>query len=200
MSSLRLTLIKDLITVTEQHLPSITEARRDAECLYGAAEVEQALQRMAQAISERLKDSDPLCLCVLTGGIMVTGQLLSRLDFPLQLDSIHASRYRGTTQGRDLHWKKYPDSDLAGQTVLLIDDILDEGLTLRALVDYCQAQGAKEVLTAVLVEKQQARHPDGLPYTDFCGLSIPNRYVFGYGLDYHKYWRNAAGIYAVKGL
>lgn len=186
--------------MTQENLPSILEARRDAECLCSAAQVEQALQDMAQAISARLKDSDPLCLSVLTGGIIPAGQLLPLLDFPLQLDSIHASRYRGSTEGRELHWKKYPDNELSGQTVLLIDDILDEGLTLRALVDYCQAQGAQAVLTAVLVEKQGARHPDGLPQADFTGLSIPNRYVFGYGLDYHKYWRNAPGIYAVKGL
>jgi len=186
--------------VTEQNLPSITEARRDAECLCSVEHVEQAFRDMAKAITERLKNSDPLCLSVLTGGIIPAGQLLTLLDFPLQLDSIHASRYRGTTRGHELHWKKYPDAKLEGQTILLIDDILDEGLTLRALVDYCQAQGAKEVLTAVLVEKQGARHPDGLPQADFTGLSIPNRYVFGYGLDYHKYWRNAQGIYAVKGL
>ncbi len=186
--------------MTEQNMPSIEEARRDADCLCSTAQVEQALQGMAQAVTGRLQAANPLCLSVLTGGIILTGQLLPLLDFPLQLDSIHASRYRGTTRGGELQWKKYPDTELRGQTVLLIDDILDEGLTLRALVDYCQAQGVKEVLTAVLAEKQGARHSDGLAQADFTGLHIPNRYVFGYGLDYHKYWRNARGIYAVKGF
>lgn len=186
--------------MNDVNLPSITDARREAECLCDAAQVEQAFQNMADAITARLKDSDPICLSVLTGGIIPTGYLLPLLDFPLQLDSIHASRYRGSTQGSELHWKKYPDIELRDRCVLLIDDILDEGLTMQALVNYCQAQGVKEVLSAVVVEKQGARHPDGLAQADFTGLSIPNRYVFGYGLDYHKYWRNARGIYAVKGL
>ena len=82
--------------------------------------------------------------------------------------------------------------------MLVVDDILDEGITLAALLNYCRDAGATEVLSAVLVRKDRPRSVDLIP--DFVGLEIPNRYIFGYGMDYHGYWRNAAGIYAVKGL
>jgi len=184
-------------------IPIVNEMRQvlqNAELLYSRAEVEQAIADLGQAITARLQDSNPLCLCVLNGGVITAGLLLPHLPFPLQLDTLHATRYRGETQGKDLQWKKLPESKLAGRTLLVIDDILDQGLTLRAIVAYCQAQGAAQVYTATLADKPDAHHPDGLAAADFTGLSLPNRYIFGYGLDYHGYWRNADGIYAVKGL
>lgn len=181
-------------------IEALLKVKAEAECLCDAAEVKAAYQRMAQAISAELADTNPLCLCIVTGGIIPTGHLLSQLDFPLQLDYIHATRYRNTTQGTELDWRCYPKTPLGGRHVLLIDDILDEGLTLRAVSDYCLAEGAAKVHTAVLVDKQNARHTDGLAQADFTGLHIPHRYVFGCGLDYKGYWRNADGIYAVKGL
>ncbi len=181
-------------------MQAIRQAWTEAERLRGGGEVEAALRRMAEDITARLETSNPICLCVMTGGIVPTGQLLPLLHFPLQLDYIHASRYRGQTSGGELHWIKKPGFDLKDRCVLLVDDILDEGLTLAALIDYCRGAGAGEVLSAVLADKQRPRAPGGLERADFTGLNIPNRYVFGYGLDYHDYWRNAPGIYAVKGL
>jgi hypoxanthine phosphoribosyltransferase len=86
-----------------------------------------------------------------------------------------------------------------GRTVLIIDDIFDEGYTLEAVINACKAQGAKEVLTAVLIDKEHDRKAPGMS-VDFTGLKVEDRYVFGYGMDYRGYWRNAPGIYAVKGL
>ena len=129
---------------------------------------------------------------------MPTGQLLPRLNFPLELDYIHATRYLGTTAGGELHWLKYPTISLLDRTVLVIDDILDEGLTLSAIVEYCQRAGARQVLTAVMLEKQHARK--AAIKADFVGLLVPDRYVFGYGMDYQDQLRYAAGIYAVHGL
>lgn len=156
---------------------------------------------MAQAINKRLHDSNPLCLCVMTGGIIPTGQLLPRLDFPLELDYIHLNRYRGDVRGDTIHWLRKPAAHaLEGRVILLIDDILDEGLTLSSAIAYCREQGARETYVAVLADKQRERGAGGLEKADFTGLTIPNRYVFGYGLDYRSYWRNAPGVYAVKGL
>jgi hypoxanthine phosphoribosyltransferase len=152
---------------------------------------------MATEIGARLAESNPLCLCVMNGGVVPTGQLLPRLDFPLQLDYLHVTRYRGETRGGDTHWLREPGLPLVGRTILVIDDILDQGLTLAAIVAHCQAQGAREVYTAVLADKQAPRAPGGLARADFTGLRLPDRYVFGYGLDYREYWRNAPGIYAV---
>jgi hypoxanthine phosphoribosyltransferase len=162
------------------------------------AAVEKALDHIADAITSRLAEHNPLILCVLTGGIVPVGHLLTRLTFPLQLDYIHATRYDNQTHGGKLDWVARPTTPLTGRVVLVVDDILDEGITLAALLDYCRNAGAAEVLSAVLVRKDRPRQIDFNP--DFVGLEISDRYVFGYGMDYHGYWRNASGIYAVKGL
>ncbi len=166
-----------------------------ADVLYTEAQVEGALDRMAEAITGALADQDPLLLCVMLGGLVPTGKLLSRLAFPLQLDYVHATRYEGTTQGGELRWVAEPQCDLNGRTVLLVDDILDEGHTLAAIHQACRTLGAARVQSAVLVEKRHARKADY--QADFVGLEVEDRYVFGYGMDYKGYLRNAPGIYAV---
>lgn len=167
-----------------------------ADRLYSESEVEAALDRMADAITARLKDSDPLVLCVMTGGIVAAGKLLTRLNFPLQLDYMHATRYRGATEGGALHWLARPATPLQGRAVLVVDDILDEGWTLAAILEECKVQGASAVYSAVLVDKKRNRKND--LHADFVGLEVADRYVFGYGMDYHTYLRNAPGIFAVS--
>jgi hypoxanthine phosphoribosyltransferase len=179
---------------------SSEEARQvlaEAECCYTREQVEQALDKMAQAITETLKDSNPLVLCVLNGGLIVTGELLLRLPFPLNYDYIHATRYCGETRGGELNWIAKSSYPLKDRCILIIDDILDEGLTLAALVKYCRDEGASSVHTAVLVNKLHDRKED--LQADFVGLDVEDRYVFGYGMDYKGYLRNVPGIYAVKG-
>jgi hypoxanthine phosphoribosyltransferase len=165
-----------------------------ADLLHHQSAVEQAMDAMAERISADLADSDPILMCVMNGGIVPTGMLMSRLHFPLRLDYLHATRYRERTSGTDLQWKKHHDTDISGRTVLVIDDILDEGYTLQAIIAYCRAQGAAEVRSAVLAHKL---HDRGVELqADYVALTVPDRYVFGYGMDYKGYWRNAPGIYA----
>ncbi len=172
----------------------------EADCLCSPAEVSQALDRMAGEINARLANRNPLVFCVMNGGVFITGQLLPRLTFPLEQHYMHATRYRQQTSGGQLNWKVKPEVSLRDRCVLILDDILDEGATLAAIVDYCQQQGAEEVLTAALVDKLHDRKtPPGIR-CDFTGLQVADRYVFGCGMDYKGYWRNAPGIYAVKGL
>lgn len=165
-------------------------------CLHSAKEVEAAIDAMAIAISDRLNGHDPILLCIMNGGLILTGRLATRLNFPLQMDYLHATRYRDKTQGADLHWERHPSISLGGRYVLVIDDILDEGDTLAAVVAHCQEQGAQEVLSAVLVDKQHDRKNTSLK-ADFVGLEVPDYYLYGYGMDYRGYLRNASGIFAV---
>lgn len=187
---------------TSKHDPDLStlqEVMDQADCLYSSEAVEQALDRLAEEIDRQLHDLDPVLLCVMNGGLVLSGGLLTRLNFPLQLDYVHASRYREQLSGAELLWKVYPSVELIGRHVLLVDDILDEGETLARICRYCREQGVASVHTAVLVDKQHERkHPEARQ-ADFTGLPIPDRYVFGYGMDYKGYWRNAPGIYAVKG-
>jgi len=169
----------------------------EAECLYTRSEVESVIDTMASQINTALAGCDPVVLCVVNGGIIVTGCLLPRLDFRLQLDYVHATRYRGGLNGADLQWRKYPDTDIKGRVVLIVDDILDEGNTLAGIRDWCLEAGADRVFTAVLVDKQHDRRCAALPNADFTGLMTDDRYLFGYGMDCREYWRNAPGIYAL---
>lgn len=173
------------------------QAYEEADLLHSNADVNRALDRMAAEITARVGGRNPVFLCVLTGAIIPAGHLLTRLDFPLGIDYIHATRYRGETAGGELHWIVRPATSLEGRVVVVIDDILDEGVTLAEILEECRRLGASEVYSAVLVEKEHDRK-NGLE-ADFVGLQVEDRYVFGYGMDYKGYLRNAAGIYAVKG-
>lgn len=181
------------MTITAEQAQTVLS---QADCLYNTQQVETALDRLAQEINDRLGESDPLVMCVLRGGMVPAGMLIPRLTFPLQIDYVHATRYADDTQGGEIQWVVTPSVSLEGRTVLLIDDILDEGRTLAAIIYGCKAAGAKEVYTAVLVNKLHDRKNNIT--ADFCGLDVEDRYVFGYGMDYKGYLRNANGIYAVK--
>jgi hypoxanthine phosphoribosyltransferase len=171
---------------------------QEADELYTAAQVDAAFDDLARRISACMADSNPVFLCVLTGGIIPAGHLLTRLNFPLELDYLHATRYRGETRGRDLQWIARPQTPLKGRVVTVVDDILDEGHTLAAILDYCREEGAAAVYSVVLVDKRHDRRVPGLE-ADFHGLVVEDRYVFGQGMDYKGYHRNLPGIYAVRG-
>jgi len=166
-----------------------------AECIYDRARIDEALDRMAQEIKGKLEGHNPLLLCLLTGGLIATGELLLRLDFPLELDYLDASRYGNHTSGTKLKWYARPRKDIKGRDVIVVDDILDEGQTLHEIVAYCKEEGVKSIHTAVLVEKEHDRK-FGSVKADIVGLPVPDRYVFGFGMDYKGYLRNVAGIYA----
>ncbi|RFA24649.1 hypoxanthine-guanine phosphoribosyltransferase [Alkalilimnicola ehrlichii] len=179
---------------------SAEEASRvlaEAELLYDEANVDRAIERMATQITDELNGSLPLFLCVMTGGLVLSGKLLPRLMFPVELDYLHATRYRGATQGGELSWLAKPRASLRDRVVLIVDDILDEGHTLAGIIQQCRDEGAQEVRTAVLVDKQHDRRFNNLQ-ADYVGLRVDDRYVFGAGMDYKGLLRNVPGIYAAR--
>lgn len=169
-----------------------------AECLYHFAEVNNALDRMANEITKKLKDSNPIILCVMTGALIFAGHLTTRLHFPLQIDYLHVTRYRGAMRGGDLHWLAEPRYSLKDRIVLILDDIMDGGVTLAAIIDYCNQAKTKAVYSAVMVSKNRQREPGVTFEPDFVGLTTEDKYLFGFGLDYEEYLRNMPGIYAVR--
>jgi len=175
-------------------LDEITRVQETSEQLLSHDDVQAAIDRLAMDLHERIHDSNPVVLCVMTGGLIFTSELLRRMDFLHQLDYVHASRYRGEITGSNIVWHARPTTDLCDRTVVVLDDILDEGYTLDAIIKDCYSCGAGEVISAVLVEKQHARRCD--ISADYVGLVVPDRYVFGYGMDYKGYLRNTMGIYA----
>lgn len=166
-----------------------------SELLFGQQTIEAELDRLASEIRAVLADRLPLVLTVMNGGVVFAGKLLPRLEFPLECDYLHATRYRDTTAGGGIDWRALPKKEVQGRCVLVLDDILDEGITLAAIRQKLLDLGAAEVWIAVLAEK---RLPRTKPVrADFVGLELPDRYVFGMGMDAYGFWRNLPGIYAV---
>jgi len=183
---------------TKQLFLESQEVKEKADCLFNKNEVYSAIASLAKDISLKLCKTNPVVVGIMNGGMIPLGLLLPELDFPLQVDYLHATRYRDKTSGGQLKWLASPRIDLSNRTILLVDDIHDEGITLNEIKLFCQNNGAKDVYSAVLVNKIHDRKNDSS--ADFIGLEVPDRYVFGFGMDYKGMLRNVPGIYAVKGL
>lgn len=180
-------------------MPTLAEFRAaltHAEVLADHRHISSAIADVAARI-----DNDhgfierPVFLTVMNGGLFFAAELALNLKTDFEFDYVHASRYHGTT-GASLNWVKKPEIDLAGRHVLLVDDILDEGPTLLAIRDYCRDQGAASVRIAVLADKQHARRAPGIA-ADYACLTLPDRYVFGFGMDWNGHGRNLPAIYAL---
>lgn len=172
------------------------EFLRDAERLCSSEEVTSAIRRLAGEITTRLSGAYPLVLTVMNGALVFSGQLLPLLRFPLHMDYIHATRYANATAGGKISWQVPPPAGVRERSVLVLDDILDGGATMRAIRDEILALGAREFHCAVLVDKALGR-PKPIR-ADFVGLEIVDRFVFGCGMDAMGYWRNLPEIYAMK--
>ena len=178
-------------------IPSLADALTQSDLLHERDELETVIADMGRRIDAALDGERAVFLTVMNGALIFAGQLALAIRTDLEFDYVHATRYRGATSGSDLHWLREPLVPLAGRVVLLVDDILDEGHTLKAVRDDCYRRGAKRVLIASLCTKRHDRLAEGIA-SDFNGVELPDRYVFGYGMDYHEQGRNLPGIYALK--
>ncbi len=180
--------------------PDFTEAKKIQEkstCIFDKKTVEAAITKVANEMNQVMADKIPVLLCVMNGAVVFMGQLATQLNFPLQIDYIHVTRYQGGIEGREIHWVAEPNIDLKDRAVLIIEDILDGGLTLAAVENFCADQGAAEVFTATLVNKVREREEGGVEKCDFVGLNIEDKFLIGYGLDFQGFLRNDPGIYVV---
>ncbi|MBI1175745.1 MAG: hypoxanthine-guanine phosphoribosyltransferase [Sideroxydans sp.] len=172
------------------------EVLQQAEMICTAGEVRAAVLRVAAAVNRQLADVHPLVLSVMGGAVVFTGQLLPLLDFPLDFDYVHVSRYGNSQQGGKLHWKVEPRENVRGKVVLVVDDILDEGETLAAIRQRVLELGAAGFYSAVFADKITGKTKASS--ADFVGLELPDRFVFGFGMDIHGAWRNLPAIYATR--
>ena len=176
--------------------PSLESALQTAELLFDRTQLEAIVAAMGQRIATELNGETPVFLTIMNGGLIFGAELALSIPADLEFDYVHATRYHGGTRGSELMWLKQPRLTLRGRVVLLADDILDEGYTLRAIRDFCVDQGARRVLIAVLCHKHHDRTAPDIT-ADFVGVEVPDRYVFGYGMDFHEQGRNLPGIYAI---
>jgi hypoxanthine phosphoribosyltransferase len=175
----------------------LSEALLRSDVLFDREELESVIADMGRGIDAALDGERAVFLTVMNGALMFGGHLALSIRTDLEFDYVHATRYRGATTGNELHWLREPIASLQGRTVLLVDDILDEGHTLKAVRDDCLRRGARRVWVATLCRKLHDRCVDGIR-SDFNGVELPDRYVFGYGMDYYEQGRNLPAIYALK--
>lgn len=166
-----------------------------SEEVVSEAAVQAALDRMAHEITSRLAGREPLVVTVMNGGLVFAGQLLPRLGFALDLSYVHVRRYGRETKGGELVWIAGPHESVTGRTVLLLDDILDEGHTLLAIRSRLYELGATEVLLAAFAVKIRPQRPKVM--ADFAGIRVPDRFVFGFGMDVGGRWRNLPSVRAL---
>lgn len=185
---------------SEFHRDKARALLADAEEIFDAATVQQAVDTVAQQLNQRFTRDDaaafPLVLGVMGGAVVFCGQLLTRLTFPLEFDYMHVTRYGSQDRGGKIEWKVIPRSNVEGRTVIVLDDILDEGETLAHVKERLLEMGAAEVVLAVFADKDIGRKKP--VKADYVGLTLPNRFVVGYGMDAYGYWRNLPGIWAIK--
>ena len=165
--------------------------------LHDRQAIDTLIDGQAALMNSRYSDERILVLAVMTGALVYAGQLLPRLRFELELDYVHATRYDGARSGGNLQWLMRPRQTVTGRKVLLLDDILDEGVTLCGIRDWLLQEGAADVAIAVLVHKQKPLPQPCAP--TFPALTVPDRYVYGFGLDADGLWRNADGIFVAEG-
>src|SRR5688572_8764035 len=173
----------------------MTESIPRSQEIASAAEVQAALDRMAGEITARLAGSRPLVVTVMNGGLVFAGQLLPRLAFALEVSYVHVRRYGRETRGGELVWIPGPHESVAGRCVLLLDDILDEGATLLAIRARLFELGASEVLLAAFAVKERGK--PAVVGADFAGIRVPDRFVFGFGMDVGGSWRNLPSVRAL---
>lgn len=170
----------------------------ESERIYDFQQISQAIDRLATVLNEKMRDSNPVVLCVMNGGLIFSGHLLPRLTFACELDYLHATRYHDSTSGDQLEWLVYPRSSLKGRSILILDDILDEGITLKEIEQYCYDEGAERVEKAVLLLKKHDRCVVDLEQ-DHAALEVEDHYVFGFGMDYEGKFRHLDAIYSLRG-
>lgn len=183
-------------TLPELHLPP------GCKLVFTNNEITSALDELADKLNQQLKNETPVALCVMQGGLVFSGQLIPRLSCMLEIDYIHATRYNNQTLGSEVTWRAYPVTSLKGRTVLILDDILDEGKTLQTIIQYCESQGAKKVVSAVLLRKLHDRCLEqdyiDTTLTDNVALTVEDKYVFGFGMDFNGQYRQLHSIYAIE--
>lgn len=177
-------------------MQTLVEALKNSEVLFERAELEQAIARMAAQIAADYPGERPVFLTVMHGGMIFASLLSLKLGIDVEFDYLHATRYRGATTGSGLAWLHRPATTLEGRRVLIVDDILDEGHTLKAVKYWCEDQGAVDVRIAVLAVKKHDRRVEDIE-ADYVGIEVPDRYVYGFGMDFNEQGRNLPGLYAL---
>ena len=162
--------------------------------LFSPEQIAARVSEIGCEITEFYRGKNLRVIIVANGALIFGADLIRRIDLPLTIDTVSAASYRGGKSSGHLDCRSQFKLDVAGCDVLLVDEILDSGLTLAELAQELLARGAKSVHTAVAVEKTVKRAPGGLAHADWAGFFAPAGFLVGYGMDAEEYFRNLPGI------
>jgi hypoxanthine phosphoribosyltransferase len=179
-------------------LEKALEIHSSADLLFDPQAVEQGIADLAAKVAKDCEKDFPLVLCVMNGGLYLTGQLLRHWDFPMTVDYVHATRYRLATLGKDVLWKAYPQNEIKDRHVIIVDDIFDQGYTLEEIRSYCVKHGARKCSSVFLIRKTHDRKKANIQ-PDYVGLECGDCYVYGAGMDLNGHFRNLSSIHFVAG-
>ncbi len=172
------------------------QVHEEAELLFDEQSVDKAIAELAKQVAQQVEQDFPLVLCVMNGGLYLTGQLLRHWNFPLTLDYVHATRYRLATLGKDVLWKAYPQNELKDRNVIIVDDIFDQGYTLEEVTSYCEKHGARSITSVFLIRKTHTRKKADIQ-PDHVGMECGDCYVYGVGMDLNGHFRNLSEIFTI---
>lgn len=181
--------------MTSGLIDEVKSVRAGADRLFDQPTIEKVIDNLAAQVTVDYAGLNPILLFALKGGCYLGAKLMERLDFPLQIEVLQLSRYQDQLSGGQLQTGVVPVMPLTGRHLVIVDDILDKGITLAGMVDFCTASHPASVKSLVLIDKQCERDTD--ISAEYVGLAAPDRYLFGCGMDYKGYWRNLPAIYAV---
>ena len=155
----------------------------------------EEVTRVAKEISRDLEGSSPLFVSVLNGSFMFTADLMKRLDMPCEISFVKLASYEGTSSTGKVKELVGLNEDIAGRTIVIVEDIVDTGITMKRLIETLRARNPKEIRIATLLLK-----PDKLQVeldVHYVAMRIPNDFIVGYGLDYDGFGGNYRDIYKV---
>ena len=178
-----------------QPMQQIQVKDRQFELYLPESQLEEAIIHMAQEIQRDLSDKDPLFLAVLNGSFMFAASLMRKLGFPCRISFVKLASYSGTQSTEQVNQLIGLNEGLAGQHVVILEDIIDTGHTLSHMLDVLKEKNPASVRIATLLFKPEAFVHDY--YLDYIGLKIPTAFIVGYGLDYDGYGRNLPDIYRI---
>ncbi|RAL23188.1 hypoxanthine phosphoribosyltransferase [Thermoflavimicrobium daqui] len=167
------------------------------EILITKEEIQERVKKLADELREEYTNLQPLCICVLKGAVPFMADLTRAMDISLEMDFMAVSSYGASTQSSGVvRIIKDLEASVEGRHVLIVEDIIDSGLTLSYLIDLLKARNAKSVKVVTLLDKPERRKTNLSP--DYFGFSIPNKFIVGYGMDYAEKYRNLPYIGVLK--
>lgn len=166
--------------------------------LISSEQIQSRIQELGQELLRDYKDKNPIFVGVLKGVVVFYADMIRAFDAPCQLDFMRISSYKGTQSTGNMIVRQDISEDLNGRHVIILEDVLDTGRSLRFTVDYLRFKGAASVKVCTLLDKPEGRLPGIEMQADYVGFTVPNEFVVGYGLDYNEKYRNLPYVGVLK--